>query len=158
MNKILFLDLDGVLVNAKSVAMHSGLHAQADPDCVSALNKITDTTHAKIVVSSTWRLSLSDRELAYLLQSWNVTGTMIGSTPVIYKTTKQRDLMVYPSRSNEIGSWLKNHRWDDFVILDDDGADIAFKSRLVQTKFEIGLTEELADQAIGILNSDKSNL
>ncbi len=153
--KIIFLDFDGVLINRNSLAMHSGLSAQADPDCVKALNRITDATGARIVVSSSWRLSISDKEVAYLLKSWGVTGEFIGTTPIIYQTTKLGDLMVHTSRSDEIGSWLKKHRYDQFVIIDDDGGDIAYKHNLVQTKFEIGLTEELADEAIEILNGDR---
>ena len=65
--KVIFLDIDGVLNTPASIKLAPifvegaptwyGRHLHAfDKNCISALNKITDATKAKIVISSTWRL------------------------------------------------------------------------------------------------------
>lgn len=148
---VIFLDFDGVLVTGKSLANQSGIWAEADPDCVKALNRITTTTGAGIVVSSAWRIGRSDLELGATLLLWGVTGRFIGSTPRIYLYGDAHKT-VSTSRTYEIGAWLKSHPYDQFVILDDTASEIAFKSNFVQTQFETGLTEELADKAIKILH------
>lgn len=148
MDKYIFLDFDGVLINRSSLRRHSGDKSEPDSACVAALNRITDETDAKIVVSSVWRKYNSNNILAILLLSWGVTGTMAGSTPIIYKSGG-----ITSDPTSEIAAYLKRRPYDSFVILD-DMSGIAFKSNLVQTDHEIGLTEELADRAISILKGE----
>lgn len=142
--KVVFLDIDGVLVNRASLIKASGLKATADPQCVAALNKITDTTGAAIVVSSTWRLLGLDAIRAKL-NEWGVKAAVLDITGDLYT-----------SRGVEIVDWMC--RWksagneiDDFVILDDDADMGHLIGHLVRTRFERGLTEADAQRAIKAL-------
>lgn len=144
--KIIFLDFDGVMLNRSSFAKCSGIYSKAAPSCVAALNKITDATGAKIVVSSTWRLGLSLIELREHLKEWGVTADVIDRTPF---------LSYAAVRGHEITMWITSFKRDDidsFVILDDEKDMGALLSRLVRTKFNDGLTEADADKAIELLS------
>ena len=65
-------------------------------------------------------------------------------------------------RGAEIAMWLSQHQdVESFVILDDDWLDIVpyYEEHLVQTLFnDWGLTFELANKAIEILNKDERRL
>lgn len=62
MNKIIFLDIDGVLnsnqywasIQDKKKIMPE-MEFELDPQCLRNLKKITDETNSKIVVTSTWK-------------------------------------------------------------------------------------------------------
>lgn len=141
--KIIFLDFDGVLCNAWSFRHASGLQAMADPKCIAALNRITDATGAKIVVSSTWRIGQEVIQLRELLKGWGATAPVIDRTPLFWA-----------ARGLEIAAWLKDYTRETieaFVILDDDGDMVDVKPHLVQTVFSQGLTQSDADRAIGLL-------
>jgi trehalose-6-phosphatase len=138
--KIVFLDFDGPIIPQMS---HDDNHPMdAWPSCIAALNRITDTTDAKIVVSSTWRAGgLS--EMRNLLSKWGANAEVIGLTPVLLNET----------RGKEIAEYLKAHpETESFVILDDDDDMDESLPFLVITPFATGLTEKHADRAIKILN------
>jgi len=147
--KIIFLDIDGVLVIPQSfIDRPKGQREKGHPSCIEALNRITVATGAKIVVSSCWRLGTPGIELRELLASWGVTGKVIGKTPV-HKITQSTT--EFPRRESEIKEWLDGDRdVDAFVILDDDN-DVGYPCEHVRTNFEEGLTLPLADEAIRIL-------
>jgi hypothetical protein len=141
---VLFLDVDGVLVNLKSLQQRRALMEKADPGCVAALNRILDTTKARVVVSSCWRIGRNLPELRELLRDWGVKATVIGRTPNLGT-----------SRGSEIAAWLKEFEQSrdvaSIVILDDDRDMDELSKFLVQTEFEPGLTEADADRAIAVL-------
>jgi phosphoglycolate phosphatase-like HAD superfamily hydrolase len=146
--KVIFLDFDGVLVNRRSWYVRSGRTATADPPCVAALNRITDSTNAQIVVSSTWRIGMTIVELRNLLHAWGVTGAVLAKTPHMGFSVR---------RGSEIKAWIDMYEAsrelvESFAILDDDDDMDAFSSSLVQTDFEEGLTEVHAEKAIALLN------
>lgn len=147
--KVLFLDFDGVLVNHRSWYVRSGRTATADPPCVAALNKITDSTNAQIVVSSTWRIGMTIVELRKLLRAWGVTGTALAKTPHMGFSVR---------RGLEIKAWIDMYEGsrelvESLAILDDDDDMDALSPFLVQTDFEEGLTEVHAEKAIALLNA-----
>ena len=155
--KAIFLDFDGPIIPLMSHVNPrvSGKGAGAWPSCVSALNRITDTTGARIVVSSTWRadgfMKTKDR-----LKEWGITGKMIGLTPDL--TERGPVLWNSVSRGIEIAAWIKQYTEDrepveSFVILDDDKDMEHLMPFLIHTPFEVGLTEDDADKAIEMLNS-----
>jgi len=153
--KIIFLDFDGVLVNRKSWYVRSGLQATADPTCVVALNRIIQATGAAIVVSSSWRIGTTAAEIRRTLRSWGVIGPVLGCTPSGLRMPDGR-LYISNPRGLEIQKWLDEHsarfNIDRVVILDDESWDFGkLASRLVKSEFEIGLTEDLADRAIALL-------
>lgn len=143
----LFLDIDGVLVNRNSLRKASGLKATADPACVAELNRITDATGAKIVVSSTWRRG-GRKFVMEKLRLWGVSGRIIGCTPILNAVDRGDEIQAYIDASTRpIGS---------FVILDDDSDAFHLSGRLVQTAFESGLTLADADRAIALLQETQS--
>jgi HAD domain in Swiss Army Knife RNA repair proteins len=111
---VLFLDFDGVLVTREcygTPSVRMGSDPVASPDCVSALNQITDMTGAVLVVSSSWRMFGEDR-IREILKEWGVTGKVIGMTPILSGSA---------SRSEEIEAWCRNNpRPPVAIILDDD--------------------------------------
>jgi len=162
--RIIFLDIDGVLVVGddpacfKDMALIDGEHLHHfHRSCVDALNHITDTTGAKLVMSSTWRGSHNFEVLKKHLIAEGVTGELIDKTPIL------RDREAFSvDRGIEIQCWLSRHDHEDiesFVILDDDGDMAHLISKLVKTCFrdwdktgkETGLTMEHAKEAIKLL-------
>lgn len=133
---VIFLDFDGVLLNARSHAGH------ADAQCVQALNRITEETGAKIVVSSSWKHGRTVESLRLLLRQWGVSGEVIDKTPVCYG-----------ERGTEIRLWCSEHNVQCFVILDDCEDMDGLGGLLVLTNFRTGLTMADAEQAIAILQS-----
>lgn len=144
--QVVFLDFDGVIINRRSLMERRPLSQKADPDCVTALNHITDQTGAAIVVSSAWRLDYTVSELGDLLKAWGVTGSVAGKTPQLGGNTV---------RGDEIADWMKAQSVHliNVVILDDD-ADMGWLSpRLIRTEFKPGLTMAEANRAINLLRS-----
>lgn len=153
MRRIIFLDIDGVLVNIRSLKERSGRDAVADHKCVYALNKITNITGAKIVLASSWRFCGLE-EMRLILAHWGVRGELIGCTPDLTMPPPTSDaLYVGVPRSREIQSWMDENGKPDFFVVIDDDADAGIDGRQVITRFEDGLTESGAFQAIAILRS-----
>lgn len=158
MTKICFLDIDGVLNSVNFFEEKSqskrwdefkekyenkhiafGL-ANIDPKAVELLNKLTEATGAKIVVSSSWR---GDSALQTIFTLAGIKEPIYGETPRLYSRY----------RGQEIQQWLDKHKCDKYVILDDD-LDF-FDSQLpyfVHTDWKVGLTEDDVNKAINILN------
>jgi len=151
--KVVFLDVDGVMVNHRSwYVRQPGQPASADPACVQALNRITDLTGARLVLSSSWRVDEKHAWLVELLRRWGVTGKLIGETPRLHD--RIRGIYVGKRRGEEIAAWLKGApEVEAFVILDDDADMAPFLDRLVKTQFDDGLTEADANRAIALLNA-----
>lgn len=148
MIKVIFLDIDGVLVNSKSPTLPRIENLPApDPVCVQALNRIVAATEAKIVISSSWRKGKHREDMECTFVHWNVPGEIIGITPG----------RLNQHRGTEIQAWLdfRKELFNDvesFVILDDDTDMLHLTTRLVRTSFSQGLTEKHADLAIEMLS------
>ncbi len=151
-----------------------------DPRAVERLNRIIKETTAKIVVSSSWRSGETTESLQKLLDSVGVKGEVIGLTPHLWcnKPYEDRDGYRIP-RGCEIDWWLDNHgdfqriNWSEekqiehinkavvknYIILDDD-SDMLYGQRehFIKTQHPTGLTDDLADLAISILNKDLIDL
>lgn len=138
--KILFLDIDGVLISNASARKY-GVR-KADPELVKLLNQITHATGAQIVVSSTWRVF---DDIEKILVEWGVTAPVMGKT-------------CYPhglARGIEIHEWLLETKLEieRFAILDDDQCMEPLMGHLVLTKWATGLTSanvELAIRKLGL--------
>ena len=141
--KIIFLDFDGVLINHAALRtrrLDPQRRPAADPIAVAALNRIVQATGAEIVVTSTWREEYSPEELRELLTRWDVTGAVVGKTPLA------------ETRGEEIQAWLQAHAVERFVILDDQSDMRPLQAHLVKTEAEPGLTQREAEMAIAHLN------
>lgn len=166
---VVFLDIDGVLNTPEEYAKWNAAEPLTlgpgdktellfAPRLVKRLNRITETTGADIVISSSWRLYYGEGrvggatlgELYDLLKRVGVTGKIVGPTPVDE-----------PMRWQAIDAWLRDWhgRWLeprtlDFAVLDDDvpHEDWEHKSRHVHCRaLPGGLTEENERQAIELL-------
>ncbi len=156
MNKIIFLDIDGVLVTNKPQKTSNGLCYEFDTNSVCALLGIIKRTNSKIVISSSHRVfsemcigegyihNLYNRLkenflLDHLHTDWNTN-----DFSEMYKKT----------REDEILDWLvRNKPIDNFIILDDVDIFVSLKSRLVLTTMEKGISDKNIIDAINLLTS-----
>lgn len=156
-NKIIFLDVDGVL-NSQSYLLgwkeNYNFEHEIDEECVKNLKTIVDKTGADIVLSSSWRRLKDDHELAIHLNTiLDKYGLHIsGKTPSIHG-----------NRPEEIKVWLDNYiskgnRIKSFVILDDEFYDeykkYGLENNVVKTSFyeeNGGLRMEHVEKAVCIL-------
>lgn len=156
--KVIFLDVDGVLNSEKDLLEAKGKSELFDRPLI-LLKELVESTKAKIVVSSTWRIgcsksgrnswygeeifkTLTDRLAEYQMEVYDIT-------PVINKPGVQR--------GDEIRAWLENAKEeiDAFVILDDDADMCEFTgTNLVQTSMKTGLLEYHVEIAKSILNGE----
>src|SRR5262249_45882561 len=126
----------------------------------ASLNRVIRETDAGIVVSSTWRRGETRTAMQAQLSAWGIQGHVVGLTPVLECAHTRPDGTVYMG-SADMGTEIRagldelGGRWDieNYVILDDEEAGMGedLKPFLVQTDFEVGLTEGDADLAIKIL-------
>jgi len=154
---VIFLDIDGVLVNRRALAdrraQKLGYRYVADPPCVDALNAITETTQALIVLSSSWRFCGLE-EMRLILKHWGVEAPLVDMTPDLTRVPiEDGGLYQGVPRGREIQAWLDaaEHPITSFVILDDDADMEHLAPFLIKTEFEPGLTMEHAERAIAML-------
>lgn len=159
--KIIFLDIDGVLNSAAWFKRRKGKELDKDnfhfdPEAVKELNKITDETGAKIVLSSTWRKNRSLESLRELFQNVGITGELIDKTPVLYFKGPNGGQRSVP-RGVEIKEWLeqsdlKPHLFRSYVIIDDD-SDMLYNQRdnFFNTDWDFGLGPSMRYRIINFL-------
>ena len=149
MNRVLFLDVDGVLNNGAWAAQmyDQGVRIYRDDilyePSLAQLKRIVSTTGAKIVVSSSWRqIPTSYQHLLEWLTKYGLE---------VYDKTPY----VGGERGNDITAWFSRHPgvWQ-YVILDDESDMAQHMEHLVQTDFNAGLTEHDADRCIDVLNAE----
>ena len=144
-NKFIFLDIDGVLNNARTKALISD-------GKLRLLKGIAEKTDAKIVLISDWRLSFLPgdhlpEKADYIRKKMDQCGLSLELVSYVHR---------YENREKEIRDWLAAHPCDGFVILDDQDElyeDPFFLSRLVSPNWREGLTEQQAEQAVQILGT-----
>lgn len=145
MEKVIFLDCDGVLNNAQTTELVPSVgFIGADEANIIQLYRIVQKTHAQIVLSSTWQNEpgmfeyLKGKLAQYHMEISDVTG--------------EKDI----NRGHWIECYIQNHSIDHYVILDDypfeDFYSLHLDHHLVLTDYEIGLSGENVPQAIHILN------
>ena len=151
MEKIIFLDVDGVLNSmtfARRMRDEEGISIFRDDildrHCISLLKDIVEKTGAKIVVSSAWRrIPTSYSHLKEWLAEYEMD-------------VHDRTPYVGGERGNDISAWFNRHPGEyRYVILDDDSDMTVHMDRLVQTSFhDRGLTRKLADRCIEMLSEN----
>ena len=152
MAKYIFLDFDGVL-NAEHYqnllyyegkAWQDEYGAYFDSVTVEQLKRIIDATHADIVVESSWKYL----GLEAMQEMWEVRqmpGKVIDITPTVDN-----------NKGMEIASWLSANTTEGtkYVIIDDEYVILdPQQPHFILTNPYDGITEELADRAISILNN-----
>lgn len=117
--KIVFLDIDGVLATADSI--DRGYHFMVgeedsygfEPACVNAFNRLIELTHCKVVISSSWRKTISVEALKTFFQEQGVVCEIVGTTEFLGDNVP---------RWKEIGLWIDTNmrKGDTWVVIDDD--------------------------------------
>lgn len=163
--KVIFLDIDGVLnVYCESRDEYGcTFHKHFEEN----LRWIIEETNAKIVISSTWRMS----GLNIMKEMWlkrGLPGEVIDITPtevdvVGRGTCKFYDLV---DRGFEIQQWIDDNCVENYCIIDDDNDMLPSQmNNFVRTAnnqdhpdcvdFGYGLTKKCAEKVIEILNQKK---
>jgi hypothetical protein len=140
---------DGIwaLEEASDPLILSSMVSQVNPVAVEKLNALLLTTGAKVVVSSTWRLTLSTTGLQWVLDLAGFKGEVIGSTPWIRPPRGE-----YLPRGKEIRQWLQEHPGvESFVILDDDSDMDDLDEFFVKVNNRVGLQDTDVEKAVNIL-------
>ncbi len=162
MKKVIFLDVDGVLVTWSSMKQLRVKDAEKFPDGVwrwkmfgdpqlARLGRIVEATGAEIVLSSSWRRHNRPEDFNGLLAAAGVKFRTIDQTPNL-DTEAAGGLYMAMSREQEILAWLEMYGPAKFVILDD--ANMATLGKYhVQTTMERGLTDVDVEKAILILEA-----
>ena len=173
MKKVIFLDVDGVLNSSRTLYEDVSL----EDDLILNLKELINKTGAKIILSSSWRLSTE--AVAMLMDKLDKFGLVISgmtcdgvdldwiekyefdatkkylNTKFDYDENKQ--IKITYDRGAEIFKWLYDHYDCAYVILDDEIEDIKpyfNESVIVKTSYKTGLTKEDVKKAIQILNKD----
>ena len=149
------LDIDGVLLdnshykylcdNKKSTRDRYGF--LYDPKCVERLNEISDKTCAKIVISSSWRMS-GLKVMQECFKHRGITGDVIDCTPI-----GTIDKM-FLTRGHEIDEWLSKNEVEKFVIIDDNNVGQKYDKSVCffKTNMSNGITEKIKNDIIKYLN------
>jgi len=170
MNPIIFLDIDGVLVNDYSLDhwIKEDRAVSFDHNCVELYNKLVQKTGADTVISSTWRKGKSLERLKSIFKrrGCKYPEKIIDVTVNAHSYMKDHDLSI--PRGVEIHHWIKQRvyynneltgeikaDWN-YVILDDDSDMLlAQKDNFVKTDPRKGLQQDTYEQALEILKKDK---
>lgn len=169
--KIIFLDLDGVLNTWQysSYLVNSGIEefdengSLFDPEAIKNLQYIIDSTHAHIVISSTWRFD-GFQTMSKIWNDRKMPGEIIGTTPHLtmayfenVDTNEAWQKHPIGSRGMEIDEWLRlntNQKLEPltYAILDDEDDFLLHQAEhVVLTDPMEGITREVADKVINIL-------
>lgn len=150
---LLLLDIDGVMVPAKSWKrpefLNDGFFAFGS-DATNALQKIISETSADILLTTSHKTK-------YTIQEWRNIFDLRGiSIKNIYCLPENVNFL---SRKDEIMKWVNaNADLLDFIIIDDDKSLNALpgfiKSKLIQTSASIGLTYNLAIEALQLIEKE----
>ena len=124
--KIIFLDMDGVMVTPRACLMYGdkGIFSYIDPVAVHAINSLCKRSDAKIVISSSWRGWMPVRAMKAILSGAGIQqdyfyfdGNNLDDSG--FFTPKLTELGML--RGHQIKQWLNdNPGVDNYLILDDD--------------------------------------
>ncbi|MDO5527100.1 MAG: HAD domain-containing protein [Prevotella sp.] len=169
MNKIIFLDFDGVLnteyyqnlLRYKGKAWQDEHGAFFDPEAVAQLKRIIDVTRADIVIESSWKF-LGLEAMQEMWQVRSMPGRVIDITPSSISdswllTANLDDIAsaMEHCKGTEIASWLADNAAKDtrYVIIDDEYVILdSQQPNFIMTNPYDGITEDVADRAISVLN------
>lgn len=150
MDKIIFLDIDGVLNDHRKLKNgYCGIRRR----CVGHFNSLIKRTEARVVIVSAWRymmLAGSMTETGF----WNMLMTHGVTEKLKIAGFTRSDEDVTESRAAQVDAWLSDHCGGRprFVVIDDmDLGYTRHKHPFVQTVPGIGLTKKDADEACALL-------
>ena len=152
---IIFLDIEGVLYPAPwatgqppgdtlwpRTAKAAWRQRRLDPVCVGRLRRLVEQTSASIVLTSDWRHRMSSTEFVRLLAFYEFNSApIIGTTPALVRA----------SRGEEVAAWRSQHSSSCSYVCIDDEEDFLPGQPLVQTRPELGLTDDSVNRALALL-------
>ena len=167
--KYIFLDFDGVLNTEyyQNLLCYQGLAIQDeygalfDPEATKQLKRIIDDTQAKIIIESSWKyLGLEAMQEMWSARQLpgeiiDITSSSVSDKWLLTANLDDIDPAMGHCKGMEIASWLADNaaQNDRYVIIDDEYVILDSQlSNFILTNAYDGITEELADRAISILN------
>ncbi len=151
---LILLDIDGVMVMGNSWRkpefLNDGFPAFSSK-AVAALNTLLFETNAEILLTTSHKSK-------YSLNQWKEIFNLRGIK--IENVNRLQENKANLNRKEEILNWIdSNKKVIDFIIIDDDkslnGLPELIKNKLIQTNASVGLTMDLANEAISIVTQEK---
>jgi len=163
MLKVLFLDLDGVMVTDRDWQPLGWDHGPFDtelfdPECVKVLNRVLRETDAQVVLSSDWRLHLSLTQMWDVFKFNQVERMPLGFTGFECEEESRRvpAKRLEEFRGLEVTNWLTQHGFGnqfDFWVAVDDMNLSPHCRRFVRTSWKVGLaTPGVEEKLVAMLN------
>lgn len=152
MDKVILLDLDGVLINPfpawKPDEADEDGYAQFNPDCTANLRKLLNACpELSIVISSSRRVGKSLEELEAIFAFRGIANKIIGKTP--------EPEGEYLSRATEVIRYIEEQVLRHFLIIDDDRSlqqfPEAYARQLILTEYRSGFDTACLEKAIKIV-------
>ncbi len=144
-NKLLILDLDGVLITNpswKADQIHSDGYSEFNESCVENLNQLLTFTEFDIWLSSTRRIVKTLTEFNLIFKNRGIKKDIIGFVPE-YADCR--------NRKEEVLKFITEFNISDFLIIDDDkslnGLESEIKESLVLTELTKGFNSEKLKEA-----------
>lgn len=145
--KLIFLDVDGVLNNRRSMAANPGTIHNVHRPCVALLNEICEKTGAYCVLSSTWRHSWPVAAFQMFLEDHGFTGRVIDRTCHLPGQDRGVEISAYLAECTK-----REYPVESWVILDDDSDMGPLLPYLVRTITRVGLEFGHVEAAVKVLN------
>lgn len=170
-NNIIFLDIDGVL----NSALYDKKIDDFIPEAISILNELYINYNAKIVISSSWRISLSLDELKNLFKRNYCIGEIIDITEIVneehylkiekatVECTSEDDFYMLidenSGRNYEILQYVHKHNIKRYVIFDDMiFSNKELQKHFIRTNNEYGLVYECIENIEDCFNGENTCL
>lgn len=155
--KIIFMDIDGVLVNKWSKSQpiarwYDNSIYPFSPQAVKHVNYIIEQTGAQMILSSEWRFRYNPETIEQIFRFNKVKQIPEKIPHNFLGEFRDRDNMYELKRSKEIEVYVKENKIKDFVILD-DWEVYCFPERLVRTVRDEGLKEKHVPRVLEILET-----
>lgn len=163
MDRVIFLDIDGVLNSSFWNAGHQkeiSAGMLIDLEKIRLLGKLVRNTKAEIILHSGWKFWFDPdlkplcKEAAYLQRQMQREGLMIAGTTPDHSTEEIRISKKFSLvKAGEILAWLDEHKEvDRWIVLDDlDLHDPRIEIHQLRTDPDTGLTEEDVQRAEAVL-------
>lgn len=118
--KVIFLDIDGVIQSPRyCVAINeTGWLSAFEPAAMHMVQRLIVDANAKIVISSSWRIGATDRQLKQLFRCCGFKRIALA----FHDDWQTKQINGFSAkRGHEIAEWLIRHpEVENYVILDDD--------------------------------------
>lgn len=139
--KLIFLDIDGVI----------NLDIDWCQESIEILNEITNSTNAKLVISSDWKYEYSIDVLSNIFTNQGIKANIHRYT---FNLVPRRAESLEKDRVAEINQFINENGVDNYLVIDDMPLDHfgIDNSKFIQTKPNMGLKEPgLKEKCIEIL-------